>query len=501
MSSVDTSNLVTLAANTATKYRYDNPGPDLLEAFASPFADPKLNRAGGVGTVYIEVPEFTSLCVVGATRVDVACDERTNPHGVPIECLVGTSGTVFSFDPAKGKPVARTYSNVRKTRENVDCVRVSFFLYKGPANARHKVHKSIVCTPDHEFLVRTGWGKFSWVRADELKPDAQLVADQRHGDSIRGVARHRLVAENSVGRVLEEGELVHHLDHCHENNTPNNLEVTGVSAHAAHHRSAQYGYDASIDVGTLVEKYLSGVGVPELAQEYGCDTTTITTRLLDQGVSLRSQREALLLKTRTPAFVAMMNEARDLYEQGYTTGELAQYYGVHPVTISSWVEKSGGRVRTSLATKELRESAPDLTPLNHRVTSVEPAGQHDVFCMQVEDTQCFFAEGVVVHNCPLTGQPDFATIVIDYRPAALCVESKSLKLYMMAYRNTGEFHEACVTRILNDLVQVLKPVYMRVTGRFTPRGGIPFHPTVSYHIDDSGTDLLPGLFDAEVPGA
>lgn len=103
--------------------------------------------------------------------------------------------------------------------------------------------------------------------------------------------------------------------------------------------------------------------------------------------------------------------------------------------------------------------------------------------------------------CPVSGQPDFATIVIDYRPAALCVESKSLKLYMMAYRNTGEFHEACVTRILNDLVQVLKPVYMRVTGRFTPRGGIPFHPTVAYHRDDSGTDPLPGLFDAEVPGA
>ena len=112
-----------------------------------------------------------------------------------------------------------------------------------------------------------------------------------------------------------------------------------------------------------------------------------------------------------------------------------------------------------------------------------------------------FAAPEFTSLCPMTGSPDFATIVIDYRPAALCVESKSLKLYMMAYRNTGEFHEACVTRILNDLVQVLKPVYMRVTGRFTPRGGIPFHPTVSYHSDDSVTDPLPGLFDAEVPGA
>lgn len=97
--------------------------------------------------------------------------------------------------------------------------------------------------------------------------------------------------------------------------------------------------------------------------------------------------------------------------------------------------------------------------------------------------------------CPLTGQPDFATIVIDYTPNALCVESKSLKLYLMAFRNTGEFHEACVTRILNDLVKVLKPAYLSVTGRFTPRGGIPFHPTATYHEGDED-DMMPGLFDS-----
>lgn len=79
--------------------------------------------------------------------------------------------------------------------------------------------------------------------------------------------------------------------------------------------------------------------------------------------------------------------------------------------------------------------------------------------------------------CPLTGQPDFATIVIDYTPAALCVESKSLKLYLMAFRNEGEFHEACVARIAHDLWTVLMPLDLRVEGRFTPRGGIPFWPT------------------------
>lgn len=82
--------------------------------------------------------------------------------------------------------------------------------------------------------------------------------------------------------------------------------------------------------------------------------------------------------------------------------------------------------------------------------------------------------------CPVTGQPDFATIVIDYQPDKWCVESKSLKLYLLGFRNHGEFHEACVTRICNDLVALLDPVQLKVEGRFTPRGGIPFWPTMEY---------------------
>jgi 7-cyano-7-deazaguanine reductase len=82
--------------------------------------------------------------------------------------------------------------------------------------------------------------------------------------------------------------------------------------------------------------------------------------------------------------------------------------------------------------------------------------------------------------CPVTGQPDFATIIIDYSPDKHCVESKSLKLYMLGYRNNGAFHEECVTRICNDLVNLLKPLKLRVEGRFTPRGGIPLHPVIEY---------------------
>ena len=82
--------------------------------------------------------------------------------------------------------------------------------------------------------------------------------------------------------------------------------------------------------------------------------------------------------------------------------------------------------------------------------------------------------------CPKTGQPDFATIIIDYTPDRWCVESKSLKLYLGSFRNHGEFHESCVNRIANDLITLLDPVVLTVKGAFTPRGGIPFHPTAQY---------------------
>jgi 7-cyano-7-deazaguanine reductase len=74
--------------------------------------------------------------------------------------------------------------------------------------------------------------------------------------------------------------------------------------------------------------------------------------------------------------------------------------------------------------------------------------------------------------CPITGQPDFATIRISYVPDQLCVELKSLKLYLWSYREEGAFHEAVTNRILDDLVRALSPRKMRVEGDFAIRGGI-----------------------------
>jgi 7-cyano-7-deazaguanine reductase len=82
--------------------------------------------------------------------------------------------------------------------------------------------------------------------------------------------------------------------------------------------------------------------------------------------------------------------------------------------------------------------------------------------------------------CPITGQPDFACIYISYVPAKRMVESKSLKLYLFSFRNHGAFHEDCVNIILNDLIELMDPLYIEVLGKFLPRGGISIDPYCNY---------------------
>jgi len=74
--------------------------------------------------------------------------------------------------------------------------------------------------------------------------------------------------------------------------------------------------------------------------------------------------------------------------------------------------------------------------------------------------------------CPKTGQPDFATILLEYVPEATCLELKALKLYIWAFRDVGAFHEAVTNRILSDLAEATAPRFMRLTAEFNVRGGI-----------------------------
>ena len=85
--------------------------------------------------------------------------------------------------------------------------------------------------------------------------------------------------------------------------------------------------------------------------------------------------------------------------------------------------------------------------------------------------------------CPRTGQPDFGEVVIEYCPDKSCIELKSLKLYMQSYRNKGIFYESLTNDILDDLSSACKPRWMKVTSRFTPRGGITTEVVAEYKID------------------
>lgn len=93
--------------------------------------------------------------------------------------------------------------------------------------------------------------------------------------------------------------------------------------------------------------------------------------------------------------------------------------------------------------------------------------------------------------CPKTGQPDFATLILDYIPDKKCIELKSLKFYIWSYRNEGVFHEAVTNKILDDLVAVVKPRYIRLIARFYVRGGIFTNVTVDYR--KKGWQLKPAI--------
>lgn len=92
--------------------------------------------------------------------------------------------------------------------------------------------------------------------------------------------------------------------------------------------------------------------------------------------------------------------------------------------------------------------------------------------------------------CPMTGQPDFATIKISYIPNVNMVESKSLKLYLFSFRNHGDFHEDCVNIIMKDLINLMDPKYIEVIGWFTPRGGISIYPFANYAREGSGYETF-----------
>lgn len=469
---------VTLLGNQNTKYKFDY-DPSILERFEKHFEDTSDDEQ----VVSLDCFEFCSRCITGDTLIDIARDESLYPHGVPIKDLIGTEGYVFSVDPETLQPVVKKYRDVRCTGKHVPVVKVNM---KYTSNGEVK-YSSIVCTPDHLFLVKRGFRGSQWIPAESLEPNMRLIINQcKVGtDTCRnGAIRHRLIGQAVYGDI--DGYDIHHINHNHFDNRPENLQKLTASEHQHLHRSQDYGYDESLDVDELVRLYESGENFASLAKMFDCDVSTIESRIGDK-VDRRTQRESLLLKNRTPEVIARNEEICDLYRRGYLIKEIGEYMQLHGTRISEILKEAGITITESNAARKARIEK-DLPPLNHSIISVEPAGFADVYNMEVDDTHCFFANEVAIHNCPKTNQPDFATIHIAYIPNKYMVESKSLKLYLFSFQQHGDFHETCVHMIMDDLVKLLDPKYLEVYGDFNSRGGISILPC-SIYADEAHADM------------
>ena len=127
----------------------------------------------------------------------------------------------------------------------------------------------------------------------------------------------------------------------------------------------------------------------------------------------------------------------------------------------------------------------NLTKLGSKVTTYAAAydpGVLETFQNKHPDNDYFvkFNCPEFTSLCPITGQPDFATIYISYVPGEKMVESKSLKLYLFSFRNHGDYHEDVVNVIMKDLIRLMDPKYIEVWGKFLPRGGISIDPYCNY---------------------
>lgn len=471
---------VTLLGNQNTKYKFDY-DPTILEKFERKFEESQEDEQ----VVSLDCFEFVSRCVTGDTLVDVARNEEMYPQGVPIRDLVGTEGYVYSVDPETLMPVVKKYRDVRCTGKNREVVKVTM-EYRGPHGSR-SVLTSITCTPDHLFLVKKGFNGSMWVKAEDLVPDMRLIADQHTAgtDSFRAnKSRHRLLGEAIFGNI--DGYDIHHINGVHLDNRPENLQKLTTSEHQHLHRSQDYGYDDTLDINELVRLYESGENFSSIAKMFDCDVSTIYSRI-SHLVNKRTQAESLLLVNRTDDIINRNKEICELYQTGYLIKEISDYMQLDSTAVSNVLKENEVQIISSNVAKQRRMEL-ELPPLNHRVVSVEPAGVSDVYNMEVDDTHCFFANGVVIHNCPRTGQPDLATIHINYIANQYLVESKSLKLYLFSFQQHGDFHESCISMIMNDLVELLNPRYLEVYGDFNSRGGVSILP-FSVYADENHQEM------------
>ena len=173
------------------------------------------------------------------------------------------------------------------------------------------------------------------------------------------------------------------------------------------------------------------------------------------------------------------NGAADLCELTRLREECASRPGSLTFTVDWKLPASG------MEDRMLREGTDDLSLLGNQ--GVRYPQTYDPSVLETFENKHPGNDYFVKFNCPeftslcpITGQPDFATIYIAYVPGERMVESKSLKLYLFSFRNHGDFHEDCVNIIMKDLIKLMDPKYIEVWGKFLPRGGISIDPYCNY---------------------
>ena len=143
---------------------------------------------------------------------------------------------------------------------------------------------------------------------------------------------------------------------------------------------------------------------------------------------------------------------------------IAPVYQPVPPGASSTAKSTAAKGTALEVGERAKPATPPSAPSRHLDVFPNPAPQRDyVIQFQVPEFTCF---------CPLTGQPDFAHFTIDCIADELCIELKSLKMYMWSYRNDGAFHEKVTNSILDDMVKAIQPRYLRITAKWYVRGGI-----------------------------
>jgi len=316
-----------------------------------------------------------ALCVAGDTLVDIVGDRK------PIRELVGLEPLVYSWD--KNKFVVKRAKNIRKTGVNREVWRVIFD------------QGDLVATPEHLVLLTNG--KFKQI--SELKPYDRVRALTRQFSpryiNVSGLGDEaQLVYESCYGKI-PDGYLVHHIDFNHTSNNPENLTIMTLSEHARLH--------ALSGKGALARRALQ--------------------KLMDESEDYRR-------RIIEPATVA--SHSYEANEKRKST--LLSYYQTEAglenrkQKSSFWTGRHFGKIKTYVRTEEqkrlLREYALHQPRIhgrfakiaNHVVLRVEPHGFEDVYNMEVEDTENFVANGVVIHNCPHHALPIKLNVSIAYLP-------------------------------------------------------------------------------------